>query len=120
MFSASGVPATPRGTFLVSRLFRLPTPVVPHPTTPANSIEAQLDVNTTDGYLVRLFTKKRPNQVKKTTYAQSAQVREIRKKMFEIMQREAGSCDLKQLVHKLVPEVIGREIEKASQSINPL
>jgi small subunit ribosomal protein S3Ae len=51
------------------------------------SIEAQLDVKTTDGYLVRLFTigftKKRPNQVKKTTYAQSAQIREIRKKMFE-------------------------------------
>ncbi|KAI5477750.1 40S ribosomal protein s1 [Pseudohyphozyma bogoriensis] len=87
-------------------------------------IDAQLDVKTTDGYLIRLFaigfTKKRPNQVKKTTYAKSAQVKEIRKKMFEVMQREAGSCDLKQLVHKLVPEVIGREIEKASQGIYPL
>merc|ERR1711890_155494 len=66
------------------------------------------------------FTKKRPNQVKKTTYAQSAQIREIRQKMFEIAQREATSCDLKQLVQKLVPEVIGREIEKASQGIYPL
>jgi len=87
-------------------------------------IEAHVDVRTTDGYLLRLFaigfTKKRPNQVKKTTYAQSAQQREIRKKMFEVMQREAGSCDLKQLVAKLVPEVIGREIEKASQSVYPL
>merc|ERR1712000_481012 len=83
-------------------------------------IEAHIDVKTTDGYLVRLFTigftKKRPNQVKKTTYAQSAQIREIRQKMFEIAQREATSCDLKQLV----PEVIGREIEKASQGIYPL
>merc|ERR1712080_349902 len=35
-------------------------------------------------------------------------------------QREATSCDLKQLVQKLVPEVIGREIEKASQGIYPL
>merc|ERR1711868_200074 len=82
-------------------------------------IEAHIDVKTTDGYLVRLFTigftKRRPNQVKKTTYAQSAQIREIRQKMFEIAQREATSCDLKQLVQKLVPEVIGREIEKASQ-----
>jgi len=87
-------------------------------------IEAHIDVKTTDGYLVRLFTigftKKRPNQVKKTTYAQSAQIREIRQKMFEIAQREATSCDLKQLVQKLVPEVIGREIEKASQGIYPL
>merc|ERR1712230_131177 len=65
-------------------------------------------------------TKRRPNQVKKTTYAQSAQIREIRQKMFEIAQREATSCDLKQLVQKLVPEVIGREIEKASQGIYPL
>merc|ERR1711890_195793 len=59
-------------------------------------------------------------EVKKTPCAQSAQIREIRQKMFEIAQREATSCDLKQLVQKLVPEVIGREIEKASQGIYPL
>lgn len=65
-------------------------------------IEAHVDVRTTDGYLLRLFaigfTKKRPNQVKKTTYAQSAQVKEIRQKMFEIMTRESQSCDMKELV----------------------
>jgi small subunit ribosomal protein S3Ae len=87
-------------------------------------IEAFVDVKTTDGYLIRLFaigfTKRRPSQVKKTTYAQSSQVREIRKKMFEIMTREATSCDLKELVQKFVPEAIGREIEKASRSIYPL
>lgn len=87
-------------------------------------IEAFVDVKTTDGYLIRLFaigfTKRRPSQVKKTTYAQSSQVREIRKKMFEIMTREASSCDLKELVQKFVPEAIGREIEKASRSIYPL
>jgi small subunit ribosomal protein S3Ae len=87
-------------------------------------IEAHLDVKTTDGYLIRLFciafTKRRPNQVKKTTYAQTAQIREIRKKMFEIMQREAGSVDLKELVQKFIPEAIGREIEKACRNIYPL
>ncbi|ORY81819.1 ribosomal protein S3Ae [Leucosporidium creatinivorum] len=87
-------------------------------------IEAHVDVKTTDGYLIRLFTiaftKKRPNQVKKTTYAKASQIREIRKKMMEIAVREASSCDMKQLVHKLVPEVIGREIEKASQGVYPL
>ena len=66
------------------------------------------------------FTKRRPNQVRKTTYAQSSQIREIRKKMFEIMTREATTCDLKELVQKFVPESIGREIEKASRSIYPL
>ncbi|KAL7004700.1 ribosomal 40S subunit protein S1B [Cystobasidiomycetes sp. EMM_F5] len=87
-------------------------------------IEANIAVKTTDDYVVRLFaigfTKKRPNQVKKTTYAQSAQVKEIRQKMFEIIKREAESCDMKELVQKLIPEVMGKEIEKAAQGIYPL
>ena len=35
------------------------------------------------------------------------QIRTIRKKMVEIMQREASSCDLKELVGKFIPESIG-------------
>jgi small subunit ribosomal protein S3Ae len=31
--------------------------------------------------------------------------------MREIMVREAQSCDLKELVAKFIPEVIGKEIE---------
>ena len=46
-------------------------------------------------------------QVKKTCYAQSSQIRLIRKKMVEIMTREASSCDLKELVGKFIPEAIG-------------
>jgi len=87
-------------------------------------IEADVDVKTTDGYLVRLFciafTKRRLGQVKKTTYAKSSQIKEIRKKMLEIMVREATSCDLKALVAKFIPEVIGREIEKATFYTYPL
>jgi small subunit ribosomal protein S3Ae len=87
-------------------------------------IEAHVDVKTTDGYLIRLFaiafTRRRQSQVRKTTYAQSSQIREIRKKMFEIMTREATNCDLKELVLKFVPEAIGREIEKATRGIYPL
>merc|ERR1719455_15683 len=56
-------------------------------------IEANVDVKTTDGYIVRLFviafTKRRPDQVKTNCYAQSAQIRKIRKKMVEIMTKEA-------------------------------
>jgi len=40
--------------------------------------------------------------------------------MFEIVNRESTSCDLKELVAKLIPEVMGREIEKACQGIYPL
>ena len=87
-------------------------------------IEANITVKTTDDYLIRLFaiafTKRRPNQIKKTTYAASSQIRAIRKKMTEIIQREATSCSLSQLTTKLIPEVIGREIEKATQGIYPL
>jgi small subunit ribosomal protein S3Ae len=87
-------------------------------------IEANVVVKTTDEYLLRLFciafTKRRQNQVKKTTYAASSQIRQIRKKMTDIMLREAQSCTLSQLVTKLIPEVIGREIEKSTQGIYPL
>ena len=80
-------------------------------------IEASVDVRTTDGYILRLFaigfTKRAYNQVKKTTYAKSSQIREIRGKMVEIMRREAEGSELKELVQKFVPESIGREIEKA-------
>jgi small subunit ribosomal protein S3Ae len=87
-------------------------------------IEANAVVKTTDDYLLRVFviafTKKRPNQIKKTTYAQSSQIRAIRKKMVEIVTREASGQTLTQLTQKLIPEVIGREIEKAAQGIYPL
>lgn len=68
-------------------------------------IEAHVDVKTTDGYLLRLFcvgfTKKRANQIRKTSYAQHQQVRQIRKKMMEIMTREVQTNDLKEVVNKL-------------------
>lgn len=40
--------------------------------------------------------------------------------MFDIINKESSSCDLKELVQKFVPEVIGKEIEKACQGIYPL
>lgn len=36
------------------------------------------------------------------------------------MVNQATSCDLKELVSKFIPEMIGREIEKATSSIYPL
>jgi len=90
-------------------------------------IEGNVDVRTTDGYVIRMFaiafTKKQANQaVKSTCYAQAGQVRNIRKKMFEVMTEEASKCDLKELVQKFIaqPDSIGAEIEKKCQSIFPL
>lgn len=86
-------------------------------------IEAHADVKTTDGYFLRLFciglTKRRLNQTSKTAYAQTSQVRKIRKKMVDIMSREASNCDLQELVQKkFLPETIGREIDKATQVLS--
>jgi len=87
-------------------------------------IEAYVDVKTTDGYVLRMFcigfTKRRQNQIRKTSYAQSSQIRQIRKKMVDIMSREATSCELKDLVHKFIPNGIGKQIEKECQGIYPL
>jgi small subunit ribosomal protein S3Ae len=69
-------------------------------------IEAFINVRTTDGYYLRIFaiafTRRQVNQkAKSTCYAQSGQIRSIRKKIFEILNEEASKCDLKELVQKL-------------------
>merc|ERR1719277_1341362 len=77
-----------------------------------------------DGYTVRMFviafTKRRADQVKTNCYAQTAQIRKIRKKMMDIMTKEASTVQLRDLVKKLIPESIGKEIEKQTQGIFPL
>merc|ERR1711910_20121 len=87
-------------------------------------VEGNVDVKTTDGYMLRLFcigfTRKQEMSTKKTCYAQSAQVKNIRKKMVDIIQREVSTTDLKEVVNKLIPDSIARDIEKACQGIYPL
>merc|ERR1712177_207874 len=87
-------------------------------------IEGNIDVKTTDGYMLRVFyigfTRKQDMSTKKTCYAQSQQIRNIRKKMVDIIQREVSSTDLKDVVNKLIPDSIARDIEKACQGIYPL
>jgi len=90
-------------------------------------IEAHVDVRTTDGYTLRIFaiafTKKQQNQAaKSTSYAQSGKIRNIRKKIFDILIEHASKGDLKELVQKLIssPESISEEITKKAESIFPL
>ncbi|XP_012410647.1 40S ribosomal protein S3a-like [Trichechus manatus latirostris] len=51
---------------------------------------------------------------------QNDEVHQIRKKMMEIMTKEVQTNDLKEVINKLIPISIGKEIEKACQSIYPL
>jgi len=87
-------------------------------------IEASIDVRTNDGYLLRVFvigfTCKRPNQAKKTFYAQSSQIRQIRKKIVDIIKKEVTQSELKVLVEKFVNSAIEKQIENATRSIYPL
>jgi len=87
-------------------------------------IECHVDVATLDGFKLRVFaiafTKRRPNQAKKTAYAQTGQVKNIRKKMVEIIQREVSQSELMKVCEKFQTESIGKEIEKACMGIYPL
>jgi len=87
-------------------------------------IEANIDVKTSDGFLLRVFcigfTTKDPNSQRKTCYAQHTQIKAIRKKMVDIITREVGTVDLKEVVSKLIPDSISKDIEKACQGIYPL
>lgn len=87
-------------------------------------IEANCAVKTTDGFLLRVFcigfTKRHQQQTKKTSYAQHTKVRAIRAKMIEIVQKEISGSDLKEVVNKLIPDSIAKDIEKACVPIYPL
>mmetsp|Transcript_114677 Transcript_114677/g.160997 ORF Transcript_114677/g.160997 Transcript_114677/m.160997 type:complete len:244 (+) Transcript_114677:14-745(+) len=87
-------------------------------------IEAHIDLKTTDGFFLRLFcigfTHRRPNQLRKTSYAQSSQIKAIRKKMFDILTREASTCDMRDLIDKFIANSIGEKIEKECHGIYPL
>merc|ERR1719331_485345 len=65
-------------------------------------VEGNVDVKTTDGHTLRMFaigfTTKMPNQVSKMCYANSAQVRQIRKKMVEV-RPEGSRVEIDSRVH---------------------
>lgn len=87
-------------------------------------IEIHHDVKTTDGYVLRVFvvgfTKRQQRQKKATSYAQTSHFEKLRRKTVAIIQKEVSSSDVTKLVTKLASEVIGKQVEKLSQSIYPL
>lgn len=66
------------------------------------------------------FTEKMASQTKKTAYAQHMQVKNIRRKMVDIITREVASSELKEVVNKLIPDTMADDIRKACNSIYPL
>eukprot|EP00300_Choanocystis_sp_HF-7_P002634 c11990_g1_i1.p1 GENE.c11990_g1_i1~~c11990_g1_i1.p1 ORF type:complete len:282 (-),score=91.78 c11990_g1_i1:45-890(-) len=87
-------------------------------------IEADVDVKTADGFVLRVFvigfTAKRANQAKKTYYAQSSQIRQIRKIILDIVKDQVSTSELKNVVEKFVNQVIEKEIEVKTRSVYPM
>jgi len=87
-------------------------------------IKADVEVKTTDGYTLRLFavafTKKQDRQEKKTTYAQSHQVKLIRKQMVDIIKKNVDGGDIVELIKKLLPDAIAADIQKSVEGIYPV
>lgn len=87
-------------------------------------IEAICDCKTTDGYVVRLFvlafTRDAPGQKAVFTYAQSAQIKKIRKKMVATVQGVVSTGRLQDLVKHLIADKIESDIKTATNRVYPL
>jgi small subunit ribosomal protein S3Ae len=87
-------------------------------------IEAAADVKTLDGYVLRVFCMATTNHpagsIKKTAYAQAQKVRQVRKKMIDIMRKQCAESDLRQVVMKFQADSMGKQIKKEASSIFPL
>jgi len=88
-------------------------------------IEAQADCKTMDGYIVRVFviafTKDiKDQQVSMFTYAQSAQIKKIRKRIVQVLQTEIGNKPLSEFVKSLLIDKIETEIKRSCERIYPL
>jgi small subunit ribosomal protein S3Ae len=87
-------------------------------------IEATVDAKTADGFVLRFFpiafTQRGKHQLKATTYAQRSQVKQIRRKMVEVITKEVSKTSLKDLVVKLIQEKIPTEITTQAKKIFPI
>ena len=87
-------------------------------------IEAHIDAETKDGFRVRLFciafTARRNNQVKKTCYANAAQIKQIRRIIMDKLTAEVTSNDLQNLVKTLIADSLSKKIVKETSHIFPL
>lgn len=91
-----------------------------------STIEAFSDVKTSDGYTLRVFAiafttlNSKTRDYSDTAYAQHTKIKAIRRKMVEIINKEVSGSELKQVVAKLIPDSIAKDIEKYCSYIYPL
>ena len=87
-------------------------------------IEAVCDVKTNDGYILRVFTiaftRKTERQKKATAYALSSQVKLIRKRIVDLINKEVSKANITQVVEAFTSEVIHEKITKEIKRIYPV
>jgi len=87
-------------------------------------IDTYVDVKTSDGYILRLFTisftKRHHNQIKKTSYAQRSQIKTIRQKINELLTKEVAKVNINDLVKHLTTSTYNEPIIKACQYVYPI
>jgi small subunit ribosomal protein S3Ae len=87
-------------------------------------IEAFADCPTSDGYIIRLFcfalTARPDMQTRQFCYAQTAQIRRIRKKMVQIMKAEVAKGPLRDTIKAIMAQKIEISIKAATNRIFPL
>jgi len=87
-------------------------------------IEARVDVKTADGYFIRIFTiaftTRKARQVKATSYAKSSKIKQIRKKMMELLISETQKNTLANLFKIFIKNDIPNKIIKECGPIYPL
>jgi len=88
------------------------------------TIETQTEVKTLDGYILRIFvvafTGRQTGQIRKCSYAKHTQVKQIRKKITDILTNEAQAVNLVDLVQKFNLDAIPEACKKAAAFIYPL
>ena len=87
-------------------------------------IETHVDAKTNDGYILRIFviafTKRLSHQKRKSSYAQRSQIKDIRKKINEIVAKEVASRNISDLLSVFISDSITKEITKKTRLIFPL
>lgn len=87
-------------------------------------IETNIDVKAQDGCFFRVFliafSKRTRKQHKKTSYLNASQLRTIRRKSIEIINKETNELNLKDLVDKFLSDKIAKEIERVCKTVFPL
>lgn len=88
------------------------------------TIETSIDLKTEDGFFLRIFciafSKRKKQQLKKTSYLTSSVIRALRRKIIKVVLKYTSHYNLKNIVGKFLSEKLTFEIEKECKIVSPI